>query len=236
MNELIYNRTLADVNNRTWKGYYNASDLNRVESWCRYLADELNAVGYNINITTKTNWSQTDMRTASEMERIRTNIKAIMTGFHYITTIYANANDFNFVKANNWEKILDEIYHLLWGMENWYVHSGVSNSGQNRLWQHRFRQNFSVPTITSQPPLYTPLYYIGSNGGAWCYTNVVGKVGTKVEMDIMFTEITANKRYYFWGNNITNTPRFALRYLLQRWLGTYDKCRGRLFNNIFCST
>ena len=78
MNKLIYNRTQADVTNKTGIGHYNVSDLNRVEEWCRYLADELNAVGYNIQITTKTNWVQTDLRTASEMERIRSNIKAIM--------------------------------------------------------------------------------------------------------------------------------------------------------------
>lgn len=114
MDKLIYDRTQADITNGTWKGQYDASDLNRVEKWCRYLADELNSVGYNIQITTKTNWVQTDMRTSAEMERIRTNIKALMTGYHYITNIYQNAENFDYQKANNWEQILDEIYHLLW--------------------------------------------------------------------------------------------------------------------------
>lgn len=95
-------------------GYYNASDLNRVEKWCGYLASELNSVGYDISITTKINWTASDLRTASNMERIRTNIKAIMQGFHYITNIETNANSFDYKKANNWEKILWEIYNLLW--------------------------------------------------------------------------------------------------------------------------
>lgn len=155
MNELVYDRTQADVTNRTWKGYYNASDLNRVESWCRYLADELITAGYNINITTKTNWTQTDMRTSAEMERIRTNIRAIMQGFHYITTIYSNAESFNYTKANNWEKILYEIFNLLWGMTDWYVYSGVSNSGQRRLWQHRFREFFVSPVTPTGDYLTT---------------------------------------------------------------------------------
>ena len=145
MNDLIYDRTQSDVTNKTPKGYYNTSDLNRVEEWCRYLADELNNAGYNITITTKTNWTSSDLRTASDMERIRTNIRALMAGYHYITSIYSNADQFNYVKANNWEKILDEIYHLMWGMEDWYVYAGVSNAGQNRLWQHRFRQFFVSP-------------------------------------------------------------------------------------------
>ena len=143
MNRLIYDRTQADVTNKTDKGYYNTSDLNRVEEWCEYLADELNRVGYNINITTKTDWTSADLRTASQMERIRTNIKKIQQGYHYITTIYSNAENFDWQKANNWEKILDEIYNLMKGMENWYVYAGVSNAGQNRLWQHRFREFYS---------------------------------------------------------------------------------------------
>lgn len=114
MNRLIFDRTQADITNRTSKGHYNASDLNRVEEWCEYLKTELNNVGYSINFTTKTNWQTSDMRTASEMERIRTNIRALMTGYHFITKIYANAENFDYEKANNWEQILNEIYNLLW--------------------------------------------------------------------------------------------------------------------------
>ena len=179
MSELIYDRTQADVTNGTFKGYYNTSDLNRVESWCRYLADELNAVGYSISITTKTNWTSSDLRSASQMERIRTNIKALMTGFHYITTIYSNANNFDYKKANNWEKILNEIFYMLWGMENWYVYSGVSNSGQNRLWQHRFRQYFEVPEIVT----YTFYSFIQSSGTQYINTGVQPNSSTIIDID-----------------------------------------------------
>lgn len=155
MDNLIFDRTQEDVTNKTEKGYYNTSDLNRVESWCRYLADELNNVGYNITITTNTDWTSTDLRTASHMERIRTNIRALMTGYHYITTIYSNAESFDYIKANNWEKILDEIYHLLWGMTDWYVYSGVANAGQNRLWQNRFRHYYIEPVTPPYEALTT---------------------------------------------------------------------------------
>ena len=33
-------------------------------------------------------------------------------------------------------------------MEDWYVYSGVANSGQNRLWQHRFRDFYVSPVVT----------------------------------------------------------------------------------------
>ena len=137
---LIFDRTLQDVKNATLKGQYNASDLNRVESWCDYLATELNTLGYDIQITTKTDWVQTDMRAATEMERIRTNIKTIMQGYYYLTNISATAENFDYIKANNWEKILNEIYWLMFGMSNYYVHCGVANSGQSRQWQNRYRR------------------------------------------------------------------------------------------------
>lgn len=137
--KLIYWRTQNDVAEANLLGQYNSNDLNRVESWCRYLADELNARGYSINITTKTNWTQYNLRDQYNMNRIRSNIKAIMDGFHYLTQISNNVNNWDWQKANNWEKILYEIYILMHGMTNWYVYCGVANGGQPRLWQHRFR-------------------------------------------------------------------------------------------------
>lgn len=87
------------------------------------------------------------MRTASEMERIRTNIKKLMQGYHSTLTIEQNAEQFDYIKANNWEQILNELYNYMYGMRNWYVYGGVANGGQNRVWQHRFRQFFAGVSI-----------------------------------------------------------------------------------------
>lgn len=76
------------------------------------------------------------------MLRIKNNILALMTGFHWITPIYSSVDNWNYTKANRWEQILQEIYTMMFGMENWYVYSGVARCGQPRLWQHRFRQFF----------------------------------------------------------------------------------------------
>lgn len=157
MEELIYWRTQQDVTNQTLIGEYRAEDLNRVESWCRYLADELIAVGYNINITTKTDWTKYDLRDYYNMERIRQNILSLMRGFRYITPIYNTVNNFDYIKANRWEQILNEIFHLMWGMEDWFVYSGVARAGQSRLWQHRFRQFFVPPPITGEYSIWADL-------------------------------------------------------------------------------
>ena len=141
--DLVFDRTQADLDNDTWKGQYNPSDLNRVESWCKYLADSLSDYGYSITITTKTNWTQLNKRYATEMERVRSNIRKIMTGYHYLTNIEPNAEFFNFTKANNWEKILDEINMLMISMKQYFVYSNVANAGQERLWQNRFRHRLT---------------------------------------------------------------------------------------------
>lgn len=144
MDDLIYDRTQTDVDNDTTKGQYNASDLNRVESWCEYLKTELTTLGYPVSITTKTNWTSSDMRSVSEMNRVRNNIETLKNAYYSLTASVSSASYFDYEKANNWEKILYEIDTLMNGMIAWYVYSGVSNTGQPRLWQHRFRENFTI--------------------------------------------------------------------------------------------
>lgn len=131
LDSLIYDRTPSDVTNLTSKGVHNATDLNRVESWCRYLADELTSYGYSITITTKTNWTMQDRRSQSQMERIRTNIKVIMDGFTFLTSIYSNAENFDYLKANNWEKILFELNKLYEGMKAEFLYSDTFYSGES---------------------------------------------------------------------------------------------------------
>lgn len=141
MDDLIFDRTQEDIDNKTNKGYYNASDLNRVEEWCEYLETELNEAGYSISITTKTDWTMTDLRTEAEMNRIRNNIKALYDGYYlYGNAVYSSVSNFDYKKANRWEEVLNNINLIMTGMKDYYVHSGVSSSGQSRTWQNRFRR------------------------------------------------------------------------------------------------
>lgn len=220
MNRLIFDRTIQDVDNATLKGQYNASDLNRVESWCEYLRDQLNAMGYPITFTTKTNWTQSDMRTASEMERIRANIKKIMQGFYYLTNIETNAEYFNYIKANNWEEILYEIYYLMFGTENWYVYGGVARGGQPRLWQHRFRQLTSganLPTqvqVSSYYPLIPTAQWVFDSTSASAMNNVNAKFtrddstyGTFTIENLTAMHSTSRTVRYTFNNSITSFSR-----------------------------
>lgn len=138
--ELIFDRTQGDVLNKTPKGKYEYTDLNRIEEWCEYLAEILNSYSYNVNITVKTNWTRLDMPTVSKIERIRQNVLQLKNAYYSFTQVPINLNFMTFEKANDIEKILNEIDILLVHMENYFVYCGVLNCGQNRMWQQRFRK------------------------------------------------------------------------------------------------
>lgn len=180
MNSLIFDRTMADVEQANAKGQYNASDLNRVEEWCEYLATELTSLSYPISITTKTNWVQSDMRYVSDMNRIKNNINAIMNGYTYITNLNPNISSFDYIKANNWEKILYEIDTMLKAMQNYMVFSGVASSGQKRFWQNRFRSNIKK------------VEYLESTGTQYIDTGVIPQNTQDYDLKYSLNNITDN--------------------------------------------
>lgn len=132
MEELIYNRTQLDVFNKTSKGYYNISDLNRVESWCKYLAELLTSYGYTVSINTKTNWSIADFTYAEEMERIRSNVSKIKQAYCTYSLTPAVPDTLNRIdieKANAIEKVLFDIDELMNKMVAEFRKSGTFNCG-----------------------------------------------------------------------------------------------------------
>lgn len=151
---MITDRTQADVEsvnlNSTSpsKGAYNYTDLNRVEAKVKELNDLLVTYSYMSSLTTKLNWTYTDLFKKSDATRYLNNVKAIRNALaQYSTTpqVPSTMANLTYQGANDIEKILVDIETLLISMENWFVYSGVSNSGQRRLWQNRFRHYFSYP-------------------------------------------------------------------------------------------
>ena len=148
MDKLIFDRAQLDIDNDTEKGNYNYTDLNRIESWCQYLANKLTSYSYKVNIVTKTDWNMTDFPTSSEMERIRNNVKTLKEVYFSFTQIPENLEYMTIEKANDIEKILYEIDKILIDMENNLIYCGVAGCGQDRVWQQRFRK---PKTWISQP-------------------------------------------------------------------------------------
>lgn len=118
MDNLIYDRLLSDVEealnnpNSTehLKGSYNHTDLNRVETWCKYLKDILQDYGFNENLNIKTNWNMRDYPTRVHIDRIRNNIQALKEFCKGLTTETITYNNtLNYEQANILEKILFDI-------------------------------------------------------------------------------------------------------------------------------
>ena len=107
---LITDRTADDVTNRTEKGCIAYTDLNRLETACRDLADIL-----LVDINTKTDWTMRDFRTDSDMQRIRGNIQALREAYFTKPTTPATPQRIEYqsvTEANNIEQILADIYEM----------------------------------------------------------------------------------------------------------------------------
>lgn len=130
MENLIYDRSNSDLLNKTSKGHYNVSDLNRVEEWCEYLANLLTSYSYKVDIQVKKNWQRPDFPTGSEMERIRQNINRLKEAYFSFTQIPENLEYMTIEKANDIEKILFEIDTLLNNVISQFNYCGEINSGE----------------------------------------------------------------------------------------------------------
>ena len=131
--ELITDRTRADVANQTDKGFYNASDLNRVGAAVEYIAGRFAALGYACPVTVKKDWLTTDAPTASQMEAYRQNIvtlRALIAVMASTPEAPASMAGLNYVKANNIEQILLDLDALLTNAAAAWYQSGELFAGE----------------------------------------------------------------------------------------------------------
>ena len=130
--ELITDRTRADVENQTDKGFYNASDLNRVGAAVEYIAGRFTSLGYACPVTVKKNWLTSDAPTASQMDAYRQNIVTLRGQIAVMQStpeIPASMAGLNYVKANNIEQILADMDFILQNMPAAFRHCGVTVCG-----------------------------------------------------------------------------------------------------------
>lgn len=130
---LITDRTRANVANQTDKGFYNASDLNRVGAAVEYIAGRFAALGYACPVTVKKDWLTTDAPTASQMEAYRQNIVTLRGQIAVMASTPdapASMAGLNYVKANNIEQILLDLDALIDKLiKSWYF-SGELYAGE----------------------------------------------------------------------------------------------------------
>lgn len=109
LEQLIFDRTQADLDNDTNKAYIDYNDLNRVEGACSEMASIL-----GVTVNTK-RWAITDYRLESEMERLRGNLETLQNAYYKAQgtpAVPSRITYTNITQANEIEKIIYDIWTL----------------------------------------------------------------------------------------------------------------------------
>ena len=121
----ITDRTAQDVATRTEKGFYNVSDVQRVNSYIQYLSDVL---GLNLTVTSV---SLGQSLTRAQMDAILSNISAIRAVWYVASDTPQTpiAVNWNYQKANNIEKILKALDEFYQSSQIDKIYSGTFRAG-----------------------------------------------------------------------------------------------------------
>lgn len=88
------------------KGAYNDSDLNRVGKCVQYLADLLNGYGYDVPVTTKTDWTIGDVPRSAQLSTYLSNLNTLKTAYYSGASLPDSMSKIGFSDANNIEMML----------------------------------------------------------------------------------------------------------------------------------
>ena len=121
---LITDRTSADVG-VTAKGFYNTSDIARINSYISYLSDEL-GLGLTVN-----NVALGQKLTRAQMQSIIDNVNAIRAAWYIASDTPNTPQPFNwdYQKANDIEKILSALDEFYQSVQIDKLYSGTFRAG-----------------------------------------------------------------------------------------------------------
>lgn len=130
---LITDRTQADVINGTEKGYYNASDLNRVGAAVEYLAGRFTTFGYAADVSPKKDWTTDDIPRESDMVKYLAEVEQLRGLIPVLSTTPETPDDMEkltYTEANNIEQILKDLDFLITNMMQAWFYSGDLYAGE----------------------------------------------------------------------------------------------------------
>ena len=133
MDTLLTDRTKADVDAGNAKGAYNASGLNRVGETVAYVAGRLMECGTSVNVSPRQDWSESDIPTASQLERYRSDVAALRAAMVAMTTTPrapATMTGLTCGGANALEKILEDTDVLITNLKAAWFFSGDLFAGE----------------------------------------------------------------------------------------------------------
>ena len=125
LDPLITDRTAQDVTTGTQKGVYNVSDIQRINSYIEYLSDVL---GLNLTVT---DVSFGQALTRAQMDDIISNVNAIRAVWYVASDTPQTpiAVNWDYVKANNIEKILKVLDEFYQSVQIDKLYSGTFRAG-----------------------------------------------------------------------------------------------------------
>lgn len=122
---LIYDRTQQDVTQRTDKGFYNVSDIQRINSYIEYLSDVL---GLNLSVE---DVSLGQALTRAQMNDILNDVNALRAAWYvsHETPPTPIAVNWDWQKANDLEKILFSLNEFWQSKLRDKIYSGTFRAG-----------------------------------------------------------------------------------------------------------
>lgn len=133
LEDMIYDRTAADVAAKNEKGVYNASDLDRVSAALNAVSARLTENGYAVGAAVRTGWTAADDVRAGDLYAVTDGIKTVRRSFAMFADTPAAPESYRhltFSGANDIERILYDADLLLDNIEAARVFSGEVFSGE----------------------------------------------------------------------------------------------------------
>ena len=113
--------------------FYHATDLNRAEAACADLYQRFTDYGYAVTVSPKADWSESDTPTASQMETYRLNIvnlRSVIAVMASTPETPETMRALDYVKANDIERILQDLDTLITNMSQAWFFSGDLYAGE----------------------------------------------------------------------------------------------------------
>lgn len=126
IDDLITDRTAEDVTNKTKKGFYNASDLNRIGEAVSFLNSEFRRVGITANAFPRTDWTSSDIPTQADFEPISLVLTGIKGAYLLPSEwdVPTSLSGLDYKKANAIELVLKRVNELTGKNVSSYVYCG----------------------------------------------------------------------------------------------------------------
>lgn len=115
------------------KGAYNASDMNRVESAVKYIADRFTVVGMHPEVNVYVLWSRDMYPEPAEMDRYLKNIgilRALLPMAPDVPPVPPDMDRLNYEEANDIEKILLAVDDAITRISKGWYYSGDIYAGE----------------------------------------------------------------------------------------------------------